>query len=97
MYPFTYSVIVCNPKDNTYYKDCGMGLAESFTNAAAQIERVYGDDLVSIDRIFLCESCDLIPLPKHICDAFERGEFDDSLVECSWDGGIVNVPGTCCD
>ena len=55
--------------------DSGMGVCESFTEAVAQIEKFYGDELVAIKNLTLLEEDDLIFMEPEWIEAIEKDEF----------------------
>ena len=78
--PFTYEVITFDSFDlenkARYCKQQGMGLAETFAEAASIIERYYGTDLVSIKSLELFDESDLILMPQSCIRDFKRREYN---------------------
>lgn len=54
--------------------DSGMGICESFTDAVAQIERFYGDELIAINSLILQEEDDLIFMEPEWIEAIQKDE-----------------------
>lgn len=73
-YPFSFEVICyCREYgDNNYYKQYGMGICESYGDAAAQIEDYFGNDIVKINLIKLYEESKLIFLSKEMIQKYDR-------------------------
>lgn len=96
-YPFAFSVVVYHGHDkNTgefnYYRQQGMGFADSFAHAAGIVENYYGSDLISIQKLELFEESDLILMPQACIDEYKRREFgtnyDDVSKPCDAEGVI---------
>ena len=80
MSPFTFSVVVYHGynKDtgkSIYYRQQGMGFADSFAQAAEIIENYYGSELINIQKLELFEESDLILMPQSCIDEYKRREF----------------------
>lgn len=71
--PFSYEVVYCGLEPNTYYRESGIGFAESYSCAANQIEEFYGTDLIAIHHLELYEESPLIPmspgLAQSVCNS----------------------------
>lgn len=65
-YPFTYTVIFYDEVEEKDYRQEGVGFADSYSHAAAQIEEFYGITLNMIEEIQLYEYSSLIPLSKGV-------------------------------
>lgn len=85
MYYFTITVIdepgsVDSPA--TYKQYSGLGFADTFSEAASALEESWGDDLISINHLELCEdySGNTVLLPKEIALNLASG--------AGWDTGI---------
>ena len=72
-YPFTYTVQGYNYDEKHYYLENGIGICESFANAADILEKRYGNELIAIKHLELYEDDTVITLPK--------GTFDE-VVDC---------------
>ena len=72
-YPFTYIVQGYNYDEEHYYLENGIGICESFTDAADILEKRYGNELIAIKHLELYEDNTVITLPK--------GTFDE-VVDC---------------
>lgn len=66
-YPFHYKVYCQNLDEKYFYYQQGIGLCESFTDAADQIEKTYGNELIAIKQLELFEEETLIALPEGVC------------------------------
>lgn len=88
-YPFSYEVIITDAYDtsNHYLKECGMGLAESFTEAMEYIEDYYGEELVAIKHLELYEAGDLIILSPKVIKNYYKGKY--SSIPCDADGNLI--------
>lgn len=68
-YPFTYTVQGYDYHDTEeYYLENGVGICESFTDAADILEKRYGNELIAIKHIELYEENTVITLPKSTFD-----------------------------
>ena len=54
-YPFAYIVQGYNYDEEYYYLENGVGICESFTDAADIIEKYFGNELIAIKHIELYE------------------------------------------
>lgn len=74
MYPFTYKVTYLNDFNTPSTPETieGMGFAKNYANAAKKIENYYGDDLISIDKIFLLDEASVLELPADIIERIEN-------------------------
>ena len=72
-YPFTYTVQGYDYNDEHYYLINGIGLCESFADAADILEKLFGNELIAIKHLELYEENTVIALPK--------GTFDE-VVDC---------------
>lgn len=71
IYPATYSAHIYNPIEQREEDVCGVLFCNSFTDAAAQLEHCYGDELISIN-IFLLEENSVLELPREIIDQIQH-------------------------
>ena len=67
-YPFAYTVQGYNEYTREYYLENGIGLCESYSDAAKIIELCYGDELVAIKHLEIYEENTLITLPQKTFD-----------------------------
>ena len=93
-YPFSYEVIVIDTlrtphTPNHYFKECGMGLAENFTNAMEYIEDYYGEDLVAVKNLELFEENDLIILSPKVIKNYSKGKY--SGISCDAKGNPLKI------
>lgn len=72
MYPFTFKVVFNSYVDNKLSSECGFGFADSYAEAANIIEKRYGEDLMSIEHLMLCEEDSLIIVEEDACVKFEN-------------------------
>lgn len=72
-YPFTYTVQAYDYDNEYFYLQNGVGICESFADAANIIEKRYGNDLIAVKHLELYEDSTVITLPK--------GTFDE-VVNC---------------
>ena len=79
-FPFSYKVIWYNEiykdPDYKFSEDCGMGLADSYADAARQIEQYYGHDLVTIKELTLYEENSLIILDENVIKKYANEEYN---------------------
>lgn len=67
-YPFYFKVRVCDSeKPDKEYISTGLGLSNSYAEAARQIEEYYGPELIAIEHLAAQEESDLIFLPEPSC------------------------------
>lgn len=59
MYPFTFKVTYW-AYDEKEKPACGVLFADTYAEAAGKIEKTFGDELISIDRLYALEENDLI-------------------------------------
>ena len=72
-YPFAYTVQGYNYDEKHFYLENGIGICESFADAANILEKHFGDELNAIKHLELYEDNTVITLPK--------GTFDE-VVDC---------------
>lgn len=79
-FPFSYKVIWFNYfYDDPNFKcheDCGMGLADSYADAAKQLENYYGNDLVIIKELMLYEEAPLILLNEEVVRNYSEKKYN---------------------
>ena len=78
-YPFTYTVVFYDEVEGKDYRQEGVGFADSYAHAAAQIEEFYGITLNMIEEIKLYEYSSLIPLSKGVMAGI-RKELNDTML-----------------
>ena len=78
-YPFTYTVVFYDSAEGKDYRQEGVGFAESYAHAAAQIEEFYGISLSVVEEIKLYEFSSLIPLSKGVMAGI-RQELNDTML-----------------
>ena len=99
-YPFTFSVVVYHGYDketnaSSYYRQQGMGFADSFAQAAGILENYYGSELINIQKLELFEESDLILMPQSCIDEYKRREFaaeacdTDISAPCDAEGNLI--------
>ena len=74
-YPFIFRVAVYNFEQHSTFKHYGMGIAENYSEAAAQIEEFFKDELVQIEHLEFHEESNLIFLPKESLVPFLNSDF----------------------
>lgn len=72
-YPFVYTVQGYEHDEEHYYLESGIGICESFRDAADILEQRFGNELIAIKHIELYEDNTVIPLSER---AFEE------VIEC---------------
>ena len=73
-YPFTYTIQGYDYSNTEeYYLENGVGICESFADAAHILEKRYGNELIAVKHLELYEDNTVITLPK--------GTFDE-VVDC---------------
>ena len=66
-YPFSYTIVrIDYVNENSYFRESGMGVAQSYANAMAIIENFYGNDLISVRKLELYKESPLIILPEQV-------------------------------
>lgn len=90
-YPFTYTVQGYNFDERHDYLENGIGLCESFADAADILEKRYGNKLIAIKHIELYEDNTVITLPKgtfdEVVDCLESEETFE--IKCNEKGDII--------
>ena len=89
MYPFSYTIVrVDYVNENSYLRESGMGLAESYANAMAIIENFYSNDLISVRKLELYEGSPLIILPEQVTEDYAKAsnDYDFPKVFCDVNG-----------
>ena len=83
-YPFAFSAILYYDKE--YNRQSGFGFAESFGDAAAQLENYYGPELVSIMRLELFEENSLIMVPEKVIEDYKNADDNYGIIKCDENG-----------
>ena len=78
-YPFTYTVQGYDYDTEKYYLESGVGLCESFADAANILEIRYGNELVAVKHLETFEEDSVIILPT---ETFEK--VSDALDSCEY-------------
>ena len=89
MYPFSYTIVrIDYVNENSYFRESGMGLAQSYADAMAIIENFYGDDLISVRKLELYEESPLIILPEQVTEDYAKAsnDYDFPKVFCDANG-----------
>ena len=67
-YPFYFKVRLWSSENpDKEYISTGLGLSNSYAEAARQIEEYYGPELIAIEHLAAQEESDLIFLPESSC------------------------------
>ena len=88
-YPFSYTVVCVDyVNENSYYRESGMGLAQSYADAMAIIEEFYNQDLISVRKLELYEGSSLIILPEQVTEDYAKAsnDYDFPKVFCDVKG-----------
>ncbi len=72
MYPYVYEISYMNVLDHEAISECGVGVAESYTDAVHYIEKYYGEDLLAIKYLTLGEENDIIFVSKEMMKEIEK-------------------------
>ena len=76
-YPFSYTIVrIDHDNENSYLRESGMGLAESYANAMAIIEKYYSNDLISVRKLELYEDSPLIIFPEQVTEDYAKASND---------------------
>ena len=88
-YPFAFKVVVYagfnENTDHKYGLASGMGFAKSFADAAEQVERFYGSDLISIKNLELFEESSLLLMTEENINYYRRCDYP-TLIPCDAGG-----------
>ena len=97
MSPFSFSVVVYrgynkDTGESNYHCQQGMGFADSFAQAAGNVENYYGSDLISIQKLELFEESNLILMPQACINEYKRREdganYEDVSKPCNVEGHL---------
>lgn len=80
-YPFVYKIIGFNGDDKYYFSECGIGLCDSFAQAASIIEKRYQDELISIKFLELFEDSDIILMTEEMCEKWIDEQYQNKIYE----------------
>ena len=87
-YPFSYEIIIIDSfNTSNYLKECGMGLADNFTDAMEYIEDYYGEDLIAVKHLELFEESDLIILSPKVIKNYAKGKY--AGIPCDVNGDLI--------
>ena len=87
-YPFTYTIQAYDYDNEYHYLQNGIGICESYKDAADILEQRYGNDLIAVRHLELYEENTVITLPQ---GAFE--EVVDCLDSEEWFETKCNAKG----
>ena len=73
-YNFRFKVKYWDEYKSYYQESGGLGIAPSYSEAVAQLENFYGDDLESILFLKLYDEGNLLFLPEDFLDIFSETE-----------------------
>ena len=92
-FPFTFDIVYFTEfynDRNHYRRECGFGIASSFSDAVAILERCYGDDLITINHLSLHEESELIYITPETMNTYIRqGEPGYGSYECDVFGEMI--------
>lgn len=74
-YPFYFKVLTYNYEEHKYFTMTGLGLCASWGDACDQMDREFGEELVSIEHLELFDNDNLIFLPEETCEKFANTEY----------------------
>lgn len=77
MYVFSYKIRAYDFDDHKNYTTCGLGFADSYADAAEQLERQFGKDIVEILSLYLMEESNIIALPEEVVEDYKATDFPD--------------------
>ncbi len=86
-YPFGFTVIF--QSDDSYFRESGMGLAESYAHAMKKIEEHYEYDLIAVKHLELFAEDTLIYLPEKIIHDYAKTDYGFEGVPCDIYGNII--------
>ena len=91
MYPFSYTIVrIDYVNENSYFRESGMGIAQSYADAMAIIEDFYNTDLISVRKLELYENSPLIILPERVTEDYAKAsnDYDFPKVFCDVNGNL---------
>lgn len=77
-----------------YYRESGFGLANSLSEAAAQLEERYGRDLESIIKLQLFDEENLIIVSEKTVQEYTHADYDEYQIPCDIEGTILKKEKT---
>lgn len=93
MYVFTFTVVLIDSTEWSethtikHYRESGFGLADSLSQAAAQLEKRYSDDLESIVRLQMFgDEEDLIIVAENTIKDYAHADYGEYQIPCDIDG-----------
>lgn len=92
MFPFSFKVVIvdcCAYSTDSYVLESGMGICNSYSQAAKYIESYYGDDLIQIKELMLYEASELIILPPESIEDYTKSSHI-SYIECDINGNPLD-------
>ena len=94
-YPFSYTVVhIDHDNENSYLRESGMGIAQSYADAMVIIEDFYGEDLISVRKLELYEESPLIILPEQVTEDYAEASNDYNFPKVYCDAkGVSNEKG----
>lgn len=78
-YPFNFTVQGYDYETEKYYLESGVGICESFADAANILDTMYGAELIAVKHLELFEEDDVIKLPT---ETFEKVSEALNAYEC---------------
>lgn len=78
-YPFTYTVQGYDYETEKYYLESGVGICESFADAANILDKRYGNELIAVKHLKLFEEDNVVTLP---IETFEKVSEALNAYEC---------------
>ena len=91
-FPFSFDVVYFTEyynNHNHYRRECGFGIATSFTDAVATLERCYGDDLIAIKHLTLHEESELIYVSPKTMSTYIHNDDQSYSYECDALGKMI--------
>ena len=92
MFPFSYQVVItdCSAySTDSYILESGMGICDSYSQAASYIENYYGDDLIQVRHLMLYEASELIVLPSNVIEDYAKSSHV-SYIMCDINGNPLD-------
>lgn len=93
MYVYAFTAIVIDSSEwmethtIKHFRESGFGLADSLSQAAAQLEKRYGDDLESLVRLqFFGDEEDIIIVSEDTIKDYAHADYGEYQVPCDIDG-----------
>ena len=92
MFPFSFKVVIvdCGAySTDSYILESGMGICNSYSQAAKYIEDYYTDDLIQIKELMLYEASELIILPPERIEDYAKSSHV-SYIKCDINGNPLD-------